>query len=93
MTPRPCQNGDCTRPVKRSARLFCSPACYWQAVREQRHDYAAKRRQSYQRSLEARVARYATKGVAYQAGYNTGYRHAYAWWQRQFAALRKGRAA
>lgn len=58
----------------------------------------AASRASYERRREAEGARFATKGVAYAAGYRRGYQSAFAWWRRKYLrglrdALRKVVAA
>ena len=53
-----------------------------------RHQRAIKTgnivRERFRAEMEARGDKYATKGVAYQAGYHRGYTTAMNWWKRKF---------
>jgi hypothetical protein len=50
------------------------------------------RRKAFEREREARGERYATKGVAYVAGYRAGYYAAMRWWALKVKRERAKRA-
>lgn len=59
----------------------------WRQERARKAGIAA--REAHRRRYEARAERYATKGVAYAAGYKTGYQAAMHWWQRKYQRERR----
>jgi len=82
----PCGCPDAVTP----GRTYARRGCYSRTAANKPQVMAAvaksvvAMRASHAKAREAKASKYATKGVAYVAGYRAGYTTAMRWWQEQF---------